>query len=139
MLLLGLEASLMCVLVSDFLIRTGCSKSVWYGATLFAYQLAEEMSNDNFHTRQQQVRFPHISRPMILNGIPKFITAPDLLDRSIVIHLGSVSNRRTESDLWRDFNSKRSRIFGGLLDLMVEGVRNLPNVRLATRLEWRIS
>ncbi len=68
---------------------------------------------------------------MILNGITEFITAPDLLDRSIILPLEHITNRRTESDLTREFASKCPRIFGGILDRLVEGVRNLPNVQLA--------
>ena len=37
-----------------------------------------------YYTRQGQVRFPHASRPIILNKISEFVTAPDLLDRSIM-------------------------------------------------------
>jgi hypothetical protein len=71
-----------------------------------------------------------VANPIILNGIPEFVTRPDLLDRSIILHLQHHDNKRTEAALKRDYNAKKSRIFGAILDLMVEGVRNLPTVRL---------
>ena len=82
------------------------------------------------YTNNDQVRYPQMFRPIVLNGITEFITAPDLLDRSLILALRHVGNRRTEASLWRGFDAKKGRIFGGLLDLMVEGVRNLPTVRV---------
>ena len=82
------------------------------------------------YSNNEQVRYPQMSKPIILNGISEFITAPDLLDRSLILGLRHVGNRRTEASLWRGFDAKKGRIFGGLLDLMVQGVRNLPTVRI---------
>jgi hypothetical protein len=80
-----------------------------------------------FYTNKQQVGFPHVARPLILNGITEFVTAPDLLDRSIVLHLQHLDRKLTEAALQREFARKRSRIFGALLDLMVQGCANLPS------------
>jgi hypothetical protein len=82
------------------------------------------------HTNREVVRYPQMSRPILLNGISDFVTAPDLLDRCLILALRHVGNRRTEASLWRGFDSKKGRIFGGILDLMVEGVRNLPTVKV---------
>lgn len=83
------------------------------------------------NTNQDSARFAHIAQPIILNGIPDFVTAPDLLSRSIVLHLQFIKHNRTEADLWRDFRSKSGRIFGAILDHLVQGVRNLPSVQTA--------
>ena len=83
------------------------------------------------HTNRDFVRYPQMSRPILLNGVTEFVTAPDLLDRSIILQLRHVSNIRTEESLLRGFNSKKGRIFGGILDLMVEGMRNLPTVKVS--------
>lgn len=80
-------------------------------------------------TNQKDVRFCHVAKPVILNGVTEFIKAPDLLDRSIIFHLQHLDSKKTEAALRRDFNNKRGRILGGLFDLMVEGVRNLPSVQ----------
>jgi hypothetical protein len=82
-----------------------------------------------YHTNQNEVRFPFVANPIILNGVIEFVTRPDLVDRSIILHLEHIDNKRTEAALKRDYNAKRARIFGGILDLMVEGVRNLPSVQ----------
>jgi hypothetical protein len=71
------------------------------------------------------------TRPIILNGITNFITRGDLQDRSIVLPLASIPNRVTESKLYADFEGQRAGIFGALLDLMVRGVRQLPETQLA--------
>jgi hypothetical protein len=82
-----------------------------------------------YRTNNKEVRFPYVANPIILNGIPEFITRPDLLDRSIILHLEQIDTKKTDAALTRAYNAKRGRIFAGLLDLMVEGVRNLPSVR----------
>lgn len=71
-------------------------------------------------------------RPILLNGITELATRPDLLDRSIVIVLPPVeeSKRRTEADLYAAFNRDHPLILGALLDAIVVGLRNLPNVKL---------
>jgi hypothetical protein len=69
-------------------------------------------------------------RPIILNGIGNFIVRGDLQDRSIVLPLAPISNRITESELYRDFERQRAGIFGALLDLLVRGVRMLPETKL---------
>jgi hypothetical protein len=70
------------------------------------------------------------TRPIILNGITSFVTRPDLQDRSVVPPLAPISNRITESELYRDFERQRAGIFGALLDLLVRGVRMLPETKL---------
>lgn len=96
-------------------------------------------------TNNEPVRYPKMYRPILLNGVTEFITAPDLLDRSIILALRHVTNRRTEASIWQGFNAKRGRIFGGMLDLLVKGVRNLPNTnvsnlpRMAEFAQWAIA
>jgi hypothetical protein len=82
-----------------------------------------------YHTNNKEVRFPYVANPIILNGVTEFVTRPDLLDRAIILHLQHIDTKRTEAALKRDYNAKRSRIFGAILNLLVEGVRNLPTVR----------
>jgi hypothetical protein len=71
------------------------------------------------------------TRPIVLNGISNFVVRGDLQDRSIVLPLTPMANRITESDLYADFERQRAGIFGALLDLLVCGVRMLPETRLA--------
>jgi len=83
-----------------------------------------------FYTRQRQVRFPYVCRPMIANGVIEFVTAPDLLDRSIIIPMTYIKTRQTEASLFGGFERVKGRILGAILDRMVTGVRNLPSTKL---------
>lgn len=72
-------------------------------------------------------------RPLVLNAIPDLGCArPDFLDRSLVVELQDVAHerRRDEMLLWQEFEAKRARIIGALLDAVVIGLRNLPEVAL---------
>lgn len=70
-------------------------------------------------------------RAMILTGITVPTTAPDLLERSLLIELERVGpeKRREESDLWRSFEAIRPRLLDGLLDALAEAMRVYPTIR----------
>lgn len=71
-------------------------------------------------------------RPILLNGIEDVATRPDLMDRSIMVHLPTISdvNRRDENEIYSAFEQARPRILGALLTVVSTGLRNLENVRL---------
>lgn len=71
-------------------------------------------------------------RPCILNGIEELATRSDLVDRSILINMPMIpeADRRPESELWRDFEVARPRIFSGLLDAMVAALWKVDTVHL---------
>lgn len=73
------------------------------------------------------------SRPVILTSIAEIATRPDLLDRCIVIQLPPIpaNKRRTEADLFGEFEEQLPGIIGALLDAVVFGVRNLPTTKLS--------
>lgn len=60
-----------------------------------------------------------VCRPILLNGITAFAQRADLADRSIVINLPAISDRgrRTEKELWTEFEAALPRILGALLSL----------------------
>src|SRR5262249_32786997 len=66
-------------------------------------------------------------------GIEDFVTRPDLVDRAILLTPETIpeENRRLEKELGAELDQKRPKILGALLDAMVHGLRELPNVRLA--------
>ncbi len=72
-------------------------------------------------------------RPVILNGIGELATQSDLLDRTLVVNLPSIgeTERRTERDLWRQFEAARPLILGALLESVSVALRNLPHVQLS--------
>lgn len=72
----------------------------------------------------------NLNNPILLNGIDEIATRSDLLDRSIVIYLPTVEVRKPEQEFWAEFESKKSKILGALLDAFCEALRNIDNVIL---------
>jgi hypothetical protein len=70
------------------------------------------------------------ARPIMMEGISNFVTRADLLDRSVILALEPLVSRKTERALQADFERQRPGIFGALLDLLVTGVRQLPETQL---------
>ncbi len=71
-------------------------------------------------------------RPIILTSIDDIVQRPDVIDRSIFLHLRSItpSSRRREQDLWAEFMIDYPRILGGLLDAVAAGLRLWSEIRL---------
>src|SRR6266702_6919650 len=64
------------------------------------------------------------ARPTLLNGIEDIIRRSDLADRAILLTLGPIGEeqRRSETELWRDFELARGSILGALLDAVAHGL-----------------
>ena len=73
-----------------------------------------------------------VRRPTILNGIEEFVTRPDLADRAVFLNLRPIDemDRKSENELWAEFDVNRPAILGALLDAMAHGLRTLPSVIL---------
>jgi hypothetical protein len=71
-------------------------------------------------------------RPVIVNGIDVGISRGDLLERTLILTLPSISpeGRQTEDALWRSFAPVQAGVLGALLDAVACGLRRLPQVRL---------
>ena len=69
-------------------------------------------------------------RPVILNGIATLATAQDLVDRLIRLELPEIppERRRGAADLSARFQQQQAVIFGGLLNLFVDTLKELPGV-----------
>src|SRR5262249_26870331 len=70
--------------------------------------------------------------PTILNGIEDIVCRSDLADRAIFITLEPMADerRRTERELWGEFEAMRPCILGALLDAAAHGLRGLSGIRL---------
>jgi hypothetical protein len=77
----------------------------------------------------------HVQRPVILNGIEDFVRRGDLTDRTVFLQLPPISStaRRDEEEFWSAFHADYPRILGGVLDVIVGGLRMLPSVSLSNR------
>src|SRR6516162_9833661 len=85
-------------------------------------------------TDENEILF-HAIRPAILNGIEDVVCRADLTDRAVFLTLEPISDdrRRSEKELWREFENARPSILGALLDGAVHGLRKLPDISYATR------
>jgi hypothetical protein len=83
------------------------------------------------YTDADEVLF-QAARPILLNGIEDVINRPDLADRALFLTLPAISEprRRSERQIWRDFEVARPRLLGSLLDAAACGLRNLPGIHL---------
>src|SRR5262249_21963164 len=72
------------------------------------------------------------ARPAILNGIEDVVCRSDLADRAMFLALEPITDerRRTERQLWREFETVRPRILGALLEAAAHGLQGLSQVRL---------
>ena len=85
--------------------------------------------------------------PIIINGIAELATRPDLLDRSIIITLPKIpdSNRRTEAELWEEFNADKPKTLGTMLDGVshahsgVDGIQLNETPRMADFAKWAMA
>lgn len=71
-------------------------------------------------------------RPVVLNGITDFVDKQDLVDRAVQVRLPSIpkAKRKTEKELWQQFNASQPRILGALLDTVAQGLQRLPDTTL---------
>ena len=71
-------------------------------------------------------------RPVLLTGINGVATRSDMLDRTISLTLPPITadQRRTESDLWTDFDRAVPEMLGGLLEAVSTALTHRGHVRL---------
>ena len=81
------------------------------------------------HSDSNEVIFD-AQRPLILNGIPDLASRADLSDRALHITLSPIAPeaRRTERELFADFEAARPAILGALLDALSSVLRNRETI-----------
>ena len=79
---------------------------------------------------EQQIHKLHVA--IVLNGIHSFIDQSDLAQRCLPLPLRSIDekDRRSETELLRDFQADLPVIFRGLLDLIADVLTHLPSVEV---------
>jgi len=70
-------------------------------------------------------------RPVIITGIDDFISRDDMLDRCLIVHLPPIQtvNRRTETDIWGEFEQLRPYVLWQILEAVQEALANKDVVR----------
>jgi hypothetical protein len=68
---------------------------------------------------------------VIINCIEDVVTCPGLADRGVFATCNSIPDerRRTEEEVWAEFERSHPRILGALLDAVAHGLRSLPTTR----------
>ena len=66
-----------------------------------------------------------------LNGVNLVAVRPDLLDRSMILRLDPIdeSKRRTEQEVWSEFEEMRPRILGAMLEALSQAISYRSRVR----------
>jgi hypothetical protein len=83
----------------------------------------------------------HVARPIALNGIEEVATKGDVLDRSLLLMLPTITRYEDEDEFWSTFTEAHPRILGALLEAVSGALGNLettatPNVRMADFARW---
>ena len=73
-----------------------------------------------------------LQRPVALNGISPVVSRPDLLDRSLVMEIPLIKNRKTRKNIEEELNYDRPLILGGLLSLVCNVLDILPSIKIAS-------
>ncbi len=73
-----------------------------------------------------------VKNPIMMNGISGFVTAQDLISRSIIITLDAIDSnqRKRDSQLKQAFDQDKAEIFGALLDLTTKVLKVLPTLKV---------
>jgi hypothetical protein len=106
----------------------------WISDTLCRLSTGGGFATRELHTDQDEILFDAV-RPIILNGIEDVVNRPDLADRAIMLSLSPISDeqRRTEKELWHEFDAMHSAVLGALLDGVAHGLRELPKTKLQSK------
>ncbi len=105
--------------------------SPWMSDALCRVASGGSFAVRQLYTDQDEILL-EAARPIILNGIEDVITRPDLADRAVFLTLPHVDEgrRRSEKQIWHDFEAERPLILGAVLDAVSRGMRTLPEIRL---------
>lgn len=104
----------------------------WLSDGLCSLATGGGFSTRELYTDAQETLFV-AKRPIMLNGIDGVVVRGDLLDRSLVLQLPEIADRKRkpEKKLWARFDEARPYILGALLDAVAGALRNASNVHMS--------
>ena len=115
----------------------------WMSDTLCMVSTGGGFKARTLYTDGEQTIFD-VACPIILDGVPQCAESSDLLSRCLLAEQPprNEEDQRTETELDARYEAARGRIFGGILDLVSNGLRNyltthltkLP--RMADSVKW---
>ncbi len=87
------------------------------------------ISNRKLHTNEEILQ--KVKNPIMMNGISGFVTAQDLISRSIILTLEPFNKpKRDDNEVSMAFENDKSEIFGALLDLTAKVLKVLPTLKV---------
>jgi hypothetical protein len=106
--------------------------SLWLSDALCRLATGGGFATRELYSDAEETIF-NAQRPVILNGIEDLATCGDLLERSVLLNLPAIPERkrRPERAFWREFEAARPHILGALLTAVAGAHRELPHVRLS--------
>jgi hypothetical protein len=106
----------------------------WLSDALCCVTTGSGFATRELHSDDEEALFDAM-RPVMMNGIEELVTRGDLLDRSIIVPLPTITDetRREEEELDRAFAEMRPYILGALLDAVSTALRNVEKVQLERR------
>jgi hypothetical protein len=104
---------------------------VWLSDALCRLSTGGGFATRTLYENDEETLFTAM-RPIILNGIEELTTRSDLLDRAVIIHLPAIppDKRKSEAEVWREFETVRPRVLGSLLDAVCYALRTIGQVQL---------
>jgi len=105
--------------------------SPWQSDMLCQAATGGGISKRELYTDMEEVILSFLRCPM-LNGINLVASRDDLLDRSVLFKLEriDIEQRKTESELWREFDQDRPYILGSIFEAISGALRMYPTVNL---------
>jgi hypothetical protein len=100
--------------------------SPWMSDALCRLSTGGGFSTRTLYENDEETIFDAV-RPVVITGIEELATRGDLLDRSILVTLPTISEdqRKPEGVIWREFDEARPRLLGVLYDAVAVALRNI--------------
>ncbi|GGL58053.1 hypothetical protein [Sporolactobacillus putidus] len=86
------------------------------------------------YTNDEEFTFSAM-QPIILNGIDDIAQRNDLLDRSIIVYLPPIDNkkRQYEREFWKEFEKVKPKVLGAVFDAISGAIKALPKTKLSEK------
>jgi len=117
------------------------SLNTWKSDMLCRAVTGAGLSKRKLFTDDEDVRY-FFRRCVMLNGVNVVARNSDLLDRIIFFKLDKIENKKKKQEIYKEFEKRKSYIFGAMLNILVKAIRMKKNLnikyhqRLADFHEW---
>jgi len=114
----------------------------WQSDCLCRASTGEGDSRRELYTDDDDVFF-HYMHCIVLNGVNSVATLPDLVDRLLSLRFERIpeDKRRTEEEIFREFEDAKPRILGGIFNVLSKALAIKPTInlkRLPRMADWAL-